>query len=263
MSDEDAKGGKIDVQQVIFLPVWARALLLSLLGLLGVCAALSGIYFLLQPQGGDRVVPLMSVAQTAIGAFAVVLFILFAEKQISTPRLHEKTDQFLEIHLLESLSRIEIPKAMQDATVKVHLVKRPVGIHGGRKDIFGCNYLLDLGDFKMKMWVGINVKRLSVIFYAKVDSPEDVEYIKNVFRFTFLGAEKVGYHTNFEYALIDGEGIVSMWSTVLAEQAILGNPAEQLFWTQDIAMMTQSLARTALRNQPSIDLNTEIAPGPL
>jgi hypothetical protein len=52
-----------------------------------------------------------------------------------------------------------------------------------------------------------------------------------------------------------------MWSTVFAEHAILGNPAEQLFWTQDVAMMTQSLARTAVRSK--IDLNPTVEPGPL
>ena len=48
---------------------------------------------------------------------------------------------------------------------------------------------------------------------------------------------------------------------LLAEQAILGNPAGQLFWVQDIAMMTQSVARTALRNNIVLYTNTE--PGPL
>jgi Kef-type K+ transport system membrane component KefB len=263
MSAGDSKGLQFDAQQVVFLPLWARALLLTLLALLGVSAAVGGLYFLTQPQAGDRVVSLMAVAQTAIGAFAVVLFVLFAEKQLSTTRLYKKTDQFLDLYLPESLSRIEIPQIKPDHTMAVTRVVRPSAVHGRRKDIFGCNYRLSLGGFEMKVWVGINVKRLSVIYFAKVGDSEDADKLKQAFRFTFAGAEKVGYHTHFEHAIINGEHIVSMWSTVFAENAILGNPAEQLFWTQDVAMMTQSLARTAARSNQKIDLNPVADPGPL
>ena len=113
----------------------------------------------------------------------------------------------------------------------------------------------------MRFWVGINVKRLSTIYFVKVDSEQQVEELRNIFRFTFGGAAKVGYETNFEYAEIDGEKIVSIWSTAMADNAILGNPAEQLFWVQDIAMMTQSLIRTAVRHNVCLYTNTE--PGPL
>jgi hypothetical protein len=85
-------------------------LLLTLLVLLGVCAIGAGIYFLLStPEASERVVPLMAIAQTAIGAFAIMLFVLFAEKQLSTPRLYAKTNQFLDQDLVESLSRIPTP----------------------------------------------------------------------------------------------------------------------------------------------------------
>jgi hypothetical protein len=47
----------------------------------------------------------------------------------------------------------------------------------------------------------------------------------------------------------------------MADQAILGNPAEQLFWMQDVAMMTQSVIRTAVRE--GINLYTTTEPGPL
>lgn len=251
-----------DAQQIIFLPLWARLLLLALLVLLGVGAIGAGIYFLFSaPEASERVVPLMAIAQTAVGAFAIMLFVLFAEKQLNTPRLYEKTNQFLERYLVESLSRIEIPQLQAEQTVTVTTVARASTVHGQRKDIFGCNYHLALADFRMKFWVGLNVKRLSVIYFVKVNGPEDIEKLKAVFKFTFSGAEKVGYHTHYEHAQLGEEHIVSMWSTVFAEHAILGNPAEQLFWTQDVAMMTQSLARTAVRSK--IDLNPAVEPGPL
>lgn len=263
MRQNDQEPKHFDANQVVFLPKWARILLLFLLGLLGACATLSGVYFLIQPEGGDKVVPLMSVAQTTIGAFAVILFVLFAERQLSTPRLYEKTDNFLQKQMLESLMHIEVPQAAKDETAKVQTLARPKNIHGGRKDIFGCNYTIQIGSQKTKIWVGINVRRLSVIYFAKVKNQDDVERIREAFKFTFKGAEKVGYHTNFEYAKIDNEDIVSIWSTVVAESGILGNPSEQLFWTQDVAMMTQSLMRAAMRAEPPINLHPASLPGPL
>lgn len=251
----------MDAQQIIHLSRWPRIILLFLLGFLTFSAAASAVIFLFSPESRELVVPLMSIAQTLLGAFAVILFVLFAEKQLSTKRLHEKTNEFLEIHVKEALSRIEIPQIEEEKTVKVELITRNQNVHGKRKDIYGANYIIQLNDFKMKLWIGINVKRISVIYFVKTDDPNSTEALKQIFKFTFGGAEKVGYHTNFEYANIKGEGIVSIWSTVFAELAILGNPSEQLFWVQDIAMMTQSFARTALRH--GININPSGDPGPL
>jgi hypothetical protein len=260
MSVPEHRVAGIDTGHVIYLPPWGRIVLFSLLALLGLTALAGSAYFLLSNDASEKVVSLMSVAQTAIGAAVVVLFVLFSERQLSTRRLYEKTNQFLETHLLESLARIEIPQSSKTATVTVREIKRPARIHGQRKDIFGINYLLELGEFRMKIWVGINVKRLSVIYFVNADG-NDVTRCQEAFHFTFAGASKVGYSTHFEHAEIEGESIVSMWSTVLAENAILGNAAEQLFWSQDVAMMTQSVARTAMRH--GLQLHTETDPGPL
>lgn len=261
MSDEKTTR-YLDAQQVIYLPRWARFAVIGILAILAISACVTAVIFLLAMQDlKDTVVPLMSIAQTAAGAFAIVIFALFAEKQLSTKRLHLKTDEFLEIHLKEALRRIELPSIRKGSTINVDVVERAQTVHGGRKDIYGASYDLFIDTFKMRMWVGINVKRLGVIYFAKVNNVDDALRLKDIFKFTFGGAETVGYTTNFEYVVLDGEPIVSMWSTAVAENAILGNPAEQLFWVQDVAMMTQSLARTALRN--GVNLYTSAEPGPL
>jgi|GEM_PF-2344769 len=261
MSDSDSKQKYLDPQQVIFLPFWARISFLVLIGFLALSTCICGVVFLFYPEYRNHVVPMMSIAQTAAGAFAIVLFVLFAEKQISTPRLHQKTDEFLASHVMESLSRIEIPQINKNRTVQVRLLTRGDGIHGHKKDIYGANYEISLDDFKMKLWVGINVKRLIVIYFVNTHESMATENIKDIFKFTFGGAEKVGYQTNFERTKYDDEHIISIWSTVFADSAILGNPVEQLFWVQDLAMMTQSVARTAIRN--GINLHTTADPGPL
>lgn len=261
MDSADKKAAYLDASQVVFLPAWARWSVIGILGLLALSATVCGVVFLFAKEWRDTVLPTLSIAQTAAGGFAIVLFVLFAEKQLSIPRLMQKTDEFLETLLLESLARIELPQVEKNKTVRVQTIAREAGIHGRRKDIYGINYEISLADFRMRMWVGINVRRISTIYFVKVNSAADLPRIEELFQFTFSGAAKVGHQTHFEFAQVDGESFVSIWSTVQAEQAILGQASEQLFWAQDIAMMTQSFARTAHRHQLNVLTLTE--PGPL
>lgn len=260
-SPDDSRPKYLDAQQVVFLPQGARRALLWVLGIVAACSAIAGLAFAFFPEWRDKVTVALSISQTAAGAFAVVIFVLLAERQLSQDRLRSKTDEFLDLQLPDILARIELPQVVEDETVRVRQVARASSVHGRRKDIYGANYDISLRDFRMRMWVGINVRRLSVIYFVPVNGPEEVDALRKQFHFTFTGAAKVGYDTHYEYCEHVDERFVSIWSTVMTEQGILGQPAEQLFWMQDLAMMTQSLARTALRiHRP---LWTEMLPGPL
>ncbi|MDQ3270969.1 MAG: hypothetical protein M3Q12_02200, partial [Pseudomonadota bacterium] len=129
--NEEKTPSYLDAQQVIYLPRWARFAVITVLAILAASACISAVIFLLAREDlKDTVVPLMSIAQTAAGAFAIVVFALFAEKQLSTKRLHQKTGEFLEIHLKEALSRIEIPQVRKGTTAKVIVVERVETVHG-------------------------------------------------------------------------------------------------------------------------------------
>lgn len=260
MSDDKRNNSILDANQVIYLPKYAKWTIIGLLALLATSSCLGAGIFLFHPEKRELVVPALAIAQTAIGGLAVVMFVLLSEKQLSTDRLLKKTDEFLSMQVLDTLRRIELPQVAKNQTVKVTLIERASHIHGHRKDIYGANYVIELESFSMKLWIGINVRRLSAIYFVKVQDASDVEKLKKDLHFTFGGAAKVGYDTNFEYAEINSEKIVSIWTTVFADSAILGNPAEQLFWVQDLAMMTQSLARTAARCGWSLDTTAEPAP---
>lgn len=257
----DGQQHYLDANQIVYLPKWARYAVMMVLGALAVSACIAGLAFFFFPASYDKITPTLSIAQTAAGAFAIVLFVLFAERELSTDKLLLKTDAFLEQQMPEALRKIEVPQLKLGHTVNVEVVQRASTIHGGRKDIFGANYEISLDEFRMRMWIGINVKRLSVIYFIKANDETDVENCKDKFYFTFAGAAKLGYDTNFQYAVIDGERLISIWSTVMADKVVLGNPAEQLFWMQDVAMMTQSFIRTAVREQ--LQPYTQIEPGPL
>jgi len=260
MSD-DSQARYLDANQIVYLPRWARYAVMVVLGALALSACIAGVAFFFFPANFDKITPTLSIAQTAAGAFAIVLFVLFAERELGTGKLLQRTDVFLEQQMTEGLRKIEIPQLKRGHTVNVNVVERENTIHGGRKDIFGANYEISLDDFRMRMWIGINVKRLSVIYFVRAEDENDVDIFKKKLHFTFAGASKLGYDTNFQYADIDGERFVSIWSTVMADKVVLGNPAEQLFWIQDVAMMTQSFIRTVVREQ--LQAYTQIEPGPL
>jgi hypothetical protein len=153
MDDAKKKPSCLNANQVIFLPLWARWAVIGNLGTLALSATVCGIVFLFDKEWRDTVLPALSIAQTAAGGLAIVLFVLFAEKQLSTGRLMEKTDPFLDRHLVESLSRIELPSIKKDQTVAVEQISRQEGVYGRRKDIYGANYEISLADFKMRFWV--------------------------------------------------------------------------------------------------------------
>lgn len=251
----------LDANQIVFLPRWARFAVMMVLGTLAVSSCLAGIAFFFFPAYHEKITPTLSIAQTAAGAFAVVLFVLFAERQLSTDKLLDRTDLFLEKQMTEALRKIEIPQLKRGHTVNVNVLERAATVHGGRKDIFGANYEIWLDNFRMRMWIGINVRKLSVIYFVKVNGPEDEAILREKLKFTFSGGAQLGYETNFQYVELEDEKIVSIWSSVMADKAILGNPAEQLFWIQDVAMLTQSLLRTAVRERFNLYTSTE--PGPL
>jgi hypothetical protein len=150
-----------------------------------------------------------------------------------------------------------------------------------------------------KLWLGLNVYRIFVIYLIEVQpdnahfaawranrvssaaapgphgrdtsangddtSARDADFAtwlrEEAFKFTFGGAEKVGYSANFECVQFGADRLVSIWLTVEAAPNFLTNPAQKLFWSQDIAMMTESYIRTALRHE--LELQVVHSPGPI
>jgi hypothetical protein len=149
---DDSKPTYLDAQQVVYLPRGARLAVLWVLGVLAAASAIAGLGFVFFAEWRDKVVVALSIAQTAAGAFAVVIFVLMAERQLSTDRIRIKTDEFLDSQLPDILARIELPQVAPDRTVQVSQFVRASSIHGKRKDIFGANYELGLSDHRLRMW---------------------------------------------------------------------------------------------------------------
>lgn len=109
MSDE-GQPKYLEASQIVYLPLWARYAVMVVLGTLALASCVAGVVFFYFPDFHDQITPTLSIAQTAAGAFAVVLFVLFAERKMSTGKLLERTDYFLEQQISEGLRKIEVPQ---------------------------------------------------------------------------------------------------------------------------------------------------------
>jgi len=248
--------GLIHVSQKI------RNIVLCLLGLALISAvAMTGFYVIADnpkdPKYADWILLSMSVVQITLAGIAGAFILFFSEREVGTDVLQKKTDYFLTELLPVVLAKVS-PSYDQR-----HIGSRVTKL--GRSDIFGAAYELSCGTQKMKLWLGLNVSRIIVIYWIEANTGDDLKQtiadIQKTFFFTFEGAKKVGYSTNFEPATSPAnKPIVSIWSNIMLEQNLLLQPSDRLFWMQDIAMMTESFWRTAIRNKVQLSLEE---PSPL
>ncbi len=167
--------------------------------------------------------------------------------------LMNRSDQFIEKHVARALRRISVP---EKNVVEFNIASI------GKKDLFGRTFYLQHENVSFKMWVGLNVNKIFVIYFIQYEQRDDMaNYASEVFKFTFGGAKDVGFKTYYETFKRGGKDYLSIWMTAVGEKDFLTNPTEKLFWSQDIAMMTKSFVRTASRHGLVID--TTILPGPL
>jgi hypothetical protein len=248
----------IDSQRLVYLPAWARWVSLAILLSGLVISSVVAISFVGEPDRADWILLAMSVSQVSLTALVVLFVVLFSEKDASIETLDRKSDQFVQQYLPRYLGRLSLEDGT-DGEVQVF------DAMGGR-DIFGRVLQLSFGEeVKLRIWAGLNVRRIFVIYFLRTrgEDPQDVEALKEIFAFTFGGAEPLGYKVNYEKSQVDGERFVSIWTTVEAEEDLLVSPKEKLFWAQDIAMMTQSFLRTAIRNGDKVDFDLPFDPRPL
>lgn len=246
----------IDSKKVLYLPSWVKIVTVISLAVCLIASITVSLAFIGNPNHSDWILLSMSLAQVSATALIFALLLIFGEREANIIVLRNKTNLFLtkqapKIFELIEDSNKENPKITVSAP----------------NNIFGANYLLETPTIKMKMWMGINVDRVIVIYFLK---DIDQENAKRIYGYTFGGAESVGYNVNFEEATVpdSGEKVLSVWCTWPKIQSsenlatdLLNHPEKKLFIIQDIAMMTQSFIRTSQRSQINICTTTD--PGPL
>jgi len=251
-------GGGLDAKQFVYLPWWAKILCLAILGI-GIAVSLAIILrFFGSSENRDWVLIGISGVQFLITTFVVAIVLFLSETDANIATLRTRSDTFL----TETL-----PQALADVTLDDEAGKGFTVVPGNRRDIFGYHYDLN-GDegTVLRLWCGVNVRRLIVIyrFVDPLPSPVETDFearIRDAFRFTFGGAESVGYGKPHIEMVPGDKTTASVWLTADLPDTFLTDPAAKLFWAQDVAMMTESLLRTAQR-QSAVRLDTVSRPRP-
>jgi hypothetical protein len=242
-----------DTRQFIYLPTWVKGTILVAATLLFGMAVVAVITAISVHTGGEFVVFFISVGQSAALVLIFFLIASFSRRDANVTHLHVLVDEFLRVYIASALARVSIPEMnLQTFEVKDE----------GRKDIFGRLLKMTNGDYGFKLWVGLNVRKLFVIYFVPLTESLGLAELKQIYHYTFGGAENSGYACNFEEAQVAGQRVASIWLTAKVDDDLLSNPQEKLFWAQDVAMMTESFLRTAFRNKVDLTLKS-ISPGPL
>lgn len=247
----------IDSKSIVYLPKWLKLIALPFFIGLIVFSGYICFAFIGKPDHADWILIALSLVQLSVTAFIITLVLIFGERDANLATLTERTHKLLQEQLPQILGKIEDSEGSRTQVT-----------HSEVNNIFGTNYCLKTPNIEAKLWVGLNVDRIIICYFLPRTLP--TEHMRQVFRYTFGGAESVGYKVNYEEATIKAtsEDILSIWCTWPAIQdssslatELLSNPEKKLFIIQDIAMMTQSFIRTAQRN--NLTASTEADPGPL
>lgn len=246
---------------IVHVPAWLRWGMLALLGALVIAFSISFFIGLNRPGFSNWSMAAASIVQIALAGLAYIALLFFTESAQSPDALQKKADFVLLSLLPERLRRIT---DMQDASMQVAVRDRPSGI-------VGRIYELASPDARLKLWVGLNVRRVIVAYFcARPDALNDEQFLqllRRVFHDTTGGAEAVGYdppHLQLESVGVERFGAIWLtWDMGKDGRAgdFLTHAPSQLFFAQDVALMTQSFVRTAQR--AGLTLWTDTDPTPL
>lgn len=248
----------LDAKRLVYLPLWARIFCIVTLGVGLLLSSAVVIGYFGSSDNRDWVLIGLTSAQFLITTLVIAVVLFVSQTDATIGNLTKRTQQFLSVTLPDTLASI----SSGDDDVAAYAVVR-----SQRQDIFGCDYAVTKNGIPViRLWFGINVSRIIVIYRVIDPSPAHdrdafLETLKTVFRFTLGGAESVGYKISVE-PIANLPGHVSIWLTAPTDADFLTNPMQKLFWAQDVAMMTESMLRTALRHPLEVRLDLRNRPGP-
>lgn len=244
---------------VVHIPRWLRWSLLAVLALLVVGFSAGFFLGVGRPEYRDWMQPSVSIVQIALTGLAYVTLLFFTESGQSPRALQARSDAVLTRLLPDGFARITDTQGVP-VTVAV----------GAGSGIVGRAFNLETPNTRLRLWVGLNVHRAIVAYFCELpdDETEDAfrDRLRRVFANTINGACAVGYdEPNIQIEQIDGYRFASIWLTWDiagdGKEDFLTHPPTQLFFAQDVALMTQSFLRTAQRH--GIRMATPIEPMPL
>lgn len=247
----------LDAKRLVYLPLWARIFCIVTLGVGLVLSSAVVIGYFGSSDNRDWVLIGLTSAQFLITTLVIAVVLFVSQTDATIGDLTKRTDQFLSVTLPSALASISVDDEAASYAV----------VRSRRIDIFGRDYTVTRNGIPViRLWFGVNVSRVIVIY--RVIDPNPIhdgeaflKVLNTTFRFTLGGAKAVGYKTSIE-PIANLPGHVSIWLTAPTDADFLTNPMQKLFWAQDVAMMTESMLRTALRHPLEVRLDLQNRPGP-
>lgn len=244
MSDESLKTSNDLIRwlKMLALPAWAKvalalimvAVLLSAMGLLG-----WGIWI----RDKDAMSSAVAMLTVGIPVGLIVVAMVFGDggaRKLKT--------------LTEHILRQEIPAALQENLAPTISGERYTQARITPK-IRGCiaDYTLDVSDShrhpgqhierQLEFKLELNVKKVNfVVWLPKADSGrEALPELRTRYKSCFFGAEKEGYTQNHEPLMGEKKDHVGIVFIKLLGEDFLLNPADRLYFAQDLAFFVRGL----------------------
>lgn len=242
--------GGLDARNFVYLPGWAKATCLATLVLGIVVSTALIIAFFGSSDSRDWVVIGISGVQFLITTLVVAVILFWSQTDANIATLKARGEAFLRDTLVDALAGMRL----EDDTMPL-TVARP---DAASRDLFGYPYeICRAGMPVLRVWVGVNVHRLIVI-YRFVDPVPDRTIedfsadLSAIFGFSLGAVEPIGYQAPRYEPVPSDVPTIAVWLPARAEANLLTDPAAKLFWAQDIAMMTQSILRTMRRHRARV-----------
>lgn len=232
--------------QLLVLPLWARAGLLVLMGLI-ISSGVALLVFGILRSEKDAIAAAMTLLTVALPVLLIVVAIVFGQQ--GDQRLRQLT-----LALLQT----EIPASIQSniegagCSVDVRTVS-----HGCRADyVLVFSNTLSRSTTTLLFSVELNVHKVNVAFWIADLLPADKVLLDTPvlqpYRHVISGALKEGYSMNQTpaYYLGSGQGVAALFVKILEPQFLL-KPAARLYFCQDLAFFVRGVLEARYSQQSS------------
>ena len=243
----------MDFKEITYLPNWAKALTLLVLGFAVLAGGGLAVYAITKSQAAYLSAALTFTQFSAYGLAAAIV-ILFAERELTVSRLLKRLDVFYSQELLNGLKAIRyaVPGDPDGRPISVEKINQD-----GRP---GAYYELRHEGSSMLVHVSLNVRQLLVVYFFPIRDvaavrDKDFDALETLaanyethFNVTVDGARKIGWNVS-PHVLVREVFDVSPYFELIcrmktADNFLLSSP-DRLYWITDMAIMSRSALQAA------------------
>lgn len=252
MSDEqiDASNDLIRWLKMLSLPIWAR-ILLSLLMLLILGSGVGLLTWSMIAGKTDLIASSVSVLTIGLPVGLVVVALVFGDggaKKLNTLTNHVLTDEVPQA-IRQNLHSASGNAGYQNPiiTMTSHGCIAEYSVKVDARQGHNTEKLTVKLDFKLE----VNVKKANFVVWLPLDPSDEkneASHLIDRYESCFFGASKEGYTRNVSPVFGERNGYLGMVFIKNLSSDFLLNPAERLYFAQDLAFFVRGLLNVELSN---------------